>query len=76
MSNADFVSFEPKTHFTRREFVMTTHATGFAAAVQPVAAQTQITTDTQGLEAGEVKIPVSDGQMQPRSRLIERIGQG
>ena len=63
MSNADFASFEPKTHFSRREFVMTTLATGFAAAVQPVAAQTQITTDIQGLEAGEVKIPVKDGQM-------------
>ena len=36
---------------------MTTLATGFAAAVQPVSAQTQITTDTQGLTAGEVKIP-------------------
>ena len=35
---------------------MTTLATGFAAAVQPVSAQTQITTDTRGLEAGEVKI--------------------
>ena len=63
MSNADFASFEPKTQFTRREFVMTTLASGFAAAVQPVAAQTQITTDTQGLDAGEVKIAVSDGQM-------------
>jgi len=63
MSDADFASFELKTRFTRREFVMTTLATGFAAAVQPVSAQTQITTDTQGLEAGEVKIPVSDGQM-------------
>ena len=59
----DFVNFEPKTQFTRRDFVMTSLATGFAAAVQPVAAQTQITTDTQGLDAGEVKIPVKDGEM-------------
>ena len=42
---------------------MTTLATGFAAAVQPVAAQTQITTDTQGLTAGEVKVRVQDGEM-------------
>jgi len=42
---------------------MTTLATGFAAAVQPVAASTQVTTDTQGLTAGEVKIPVKDGQV-------------
>ena len=48
MRNPDFINFEPKTHFTRRDFVMTTLATGFAAAVQPVAASTQITTDTAG----------------------------
>ena len=57
------VNFEPKTHFSRRDFVMTTLATGFAAAVQPVAAQTQVTTDTQGLTAGEVKVKVADGEM-------------
>jgi carboxymethylenebutenolidase len=38
------------------DLVMTTLATGFAAAVQPVSAQSQVTTDSQGLEAGEVKI--------------------
>jgi len=63
MRNPDFINFEPKTHFTRRDFVMTTLATGFAAAVQPVAASTQVTTDTQGLTAGEVKVPVKDGQV-------------
>jgi len=47
---------------TRREFAVTTLATGFALAVQPVSAQT-ITTDAVGLEAGEVKIPVSDGDI-------------
>jgi carboxymethylenebutenolidase len=47
---------------TRRQFAVTTLATGFALAVQPVSAQT-ITTDTSGLEAGEVKIPVPDGQI-------------
>src|ERR1700682_1734436 len=41
---------------TRRPAPMTTLATGFAAAVQPISAQTQIATDTQGLEAGEVMI--------------------
>jgi carboxymethylenebutenolidase len=43
----------------RRGFLMTSLATGFALAVQPVTAQT-ITTDTNGLMAGEVKIPVKD----------------
>ena len=45
---------------TRRGFVVTTLAAGFALSVQPVSAET-ITTDTRGLDAGEVKIPVSDG---------------
>jgi carboxymethylenebutenolidase len=36
--------------------------TGFAAAVQPVS-QTQITTDTEGLAAGEVKIATREGEM-------------
>lgn len=51
-----------KADFSRRLFMATTLATGFAAAVQPVSAET-ITTDTDGLEAGEVKIPVADGEM-------------
>ena len=42
---------------------MTTLATGFAAAVQPVQAQTLVTTDTLGLVAGEAKIPVKDGEI-------------
>ncbi|MBK8323135.1 MAG: dienelactone hydrolase family protein [Betaproteobacteria bacterium] len=63
MRDPEFINFEAKPGFSRREFVMTTLATGFAAAVQPVAAQTQITTDTQGLAAGEVKVPVKDGEM-------------
>jgi len=58
----DLSALEPKMIFTRREFVVTTLATGFALATQPVSAQT-ITTDTAGLTAGEVKIPVSDGQI-------------
>jgi carboxymethylenebutenolidase len=58
----EFASHFPKTSFTRRGFVMTSLGTGFAAAVLPVSAQT-ITTDTKGLTAGEVKIPVADGQI-------------
>src|SRR5580658_9047916 len=56
----DLLSLLPRTHFNRREFVVTTLATGFAMAVRPVSAET-ITTDTKGLEAGEVKIPVIGG---------------
>ncbi len=49
--------------FTRRAFVKTVLAAGFAAAVRPVSADSVITTDTRGLIAGEVKIPVPDGAM-------------
>ena len=63
MRNPDFVNFEPKTQYTRREFVMTTLASGFAMAVQPIAAQTRVTTDANGLEAGEVKIRTRDGEI-------------
>jgi carboxymethylenebutenolidase len=48
---------------TRRDFVVGSLATGFALAVQPVCAQTMIVTDTQGLTAGEVKIPTKDGDI-------------
>ncbi|MDZ7958029.1 MAG: dienelactone hydrolase family protein [Aulosira sp. DedQUE10] len=48
---------------TRRNFIATaTLATGFALAVQPISAQA-ITTDTKGLVAGAVKIPVQDGEI-------------
>jgi carboxymethylenebutenolidase len=48
---------------TRRDFVTGSLATGFALAVQPVCAQTMIVTDTNGILAGEVRIPTRDGQI-------------
>ena len=45
----------------RRDFLVNKLAVGFALAVQPIIAQTTITTDATGLTAGEVKIPVKDG---------------
>ena len=62
-SNADFDSLLPPLTLTRRGFIATSLATGFAAAAGSVAAQNVITTDTQGLTAGEVRIPVGDGEM-------------
>jgi carboxymethylenebutenolidase len=53
----------PKSRWSRRGFVMTSLATGFAISVQPIAAQTVITTDTSGLTAGEVKVPAKDGEV-------------
>jgi carboxymethylenebutenolidase len=46
----------------RREFAVTTLAAGFALSAQPVSAE-PITTDTKGLTAGEVKIPVKGGEI-------------
>jgi carboxymethylenebutenolidase len=70
--HADALSLLPKTDWSRRGFVVTSLASGFALAVRPVSAQT-ITTDTKGLEAGEVKIPTSDGQM-PAYRAMPASG--
>lgn len=56
-------SLHPPLHVTRRGFVQTSLGAGFAAAVLPVSAQTMITTDTEGLTSGEVKIPTGDGEM-------------
>ena len=62
----------PRSQWSRRGFVMTSLATGFALSVQPVSAQT-ITTDPNGLDAGEVKVPVADGAM-PAYRAMPAQG--
>ena len=58
--------------FSRRSFVTTMLASGFALAVQPVSAQT-ITTDGRGLTAAEVKILVKDGEI-PGYRAMPATG--
>ena len=60
------------TEVTRRGFMMTTLAVGFALAVRPVSADT-IVTDAEGLTAGEVKIPTSDGAI-PAYRAMPAVG--
>lgn len=59
---ADQISLVPKLDISRRLFAVTSLAAGFAAAVMPVSAAT-ITTDTEGLDAGEAKVPVRDGEI-------------
>jgi carboxymethylenebutenolidase len=56
---SDIANMLGRTELSRREMVVTSLAAGFAMAVQPVAAET-ITTNADGLTAGEVKIPVGD----------------
>lgn len=60
---SEFDSLVPAVPFTRRGFLMTSVASGFALAALPVAAQTTIHTPAEGLEAGETKIPVADGEL-------------
>lgn len=59
----EFESLVPEQAFSRREFIITGLGAGFALAVQPVMAQTAIHTDVQGLSAGEIRVPVKDGDM-------------
>ncbi len=59
----------------RRDFFVTSILAGaFALAVQPIAAQTKITTDSNGLIAGEVKIPVSDGEIPAYRAMPDKKG--
>jgi carboxymethylenebutenolidase len=58
---------------TRRRFLFTSLAAGFALSVQPVTGQTVITTDAAGLVAGEVKVPVKDGEI-PAYRAMPEKG--
>lgn len=68
----ELVSLLPKMNWSRRGFVVTTLASGFALSVRPVTAET-ITTSAEGLEAGEVKIPTADGEM-PAYRAMPAKG--
>jgi carboxymethylenebutenolidase len=57
----DVAGLFPRMDLSRRGFVVTSLATGFALSVKP--AKATITTDTEGLTTGEVKIPVADGEI-------------
>jgi carboxymethylenebutenolidase len=60
---------------TRRQFIkVSAIAAGFALAAHPIFAQQVITTDTDGLVAGEVSIPVEDGEI-PAYRAMPATGQ-
>ncbi len=75
-SSSDLKSLLPDIEpENRREFMVKKLAVGFALAVQPICAQTAITTDANGLTAGEVKIPVADGVI-PAYRACPGKGRG
>jgi carboxymethylenebutenolidase len=72
-SGPELDSLIGRTALTRREMMMTTLAVGFAAAALPVSADTVITTSPEGLTAGEVRIPVADGEI-PAYRAMPAKG--
>src|SRR5574343_540821 len=55
----------------RRGFVRAALGTGFAAAALPVCAQTVVKTSAEGLDAGEVQIPVGDFRL-PAYRAVRQ----
>lgn len=65
-------TFVDPSQLSRRGFVASMLAGGFALAVQPVSAQT-IRTDSSGLVAGEVTIPVTGGGI-PGYRAMPAAG--
>jgi carboxymethylenebutenolidase len=72
----DIVNINPEAPILdRREFLVTSilAAGVYGAAVTPIQAQTRITTDDKGLTAGEVKIPVADGEI-PAYRAMPAKG--
>jgi carboxymethylenebutenolidase len=64
MDQQDFDSLLPELRLNRRDFIATTLGGGFALAVQPIMAQTVIQTDSQGLTASFIQIPVNDGMLE------------
>jgi carboxymethylenebutenolidase len=68
MATSDLESLMPDIPpENRRDFLMRKLAVGIALAVRPMGAQT-ITTDTKGLTAGEVEVPMADKKMVPAYR--------
>lgn len=60
---ADFDSLVPAARLTRRSFIVTATAAGFALATQPIHAQTVIKTDDTGLETGNATVDTGSGAL-------------
>ena len=74
ITHPDAAPFLPRTHYNRRDFLVTSLAAGFALAVQPANADAVIKTPDTGLVTGEVKIPVGDGDMPAYRAMPEGDG--
>lgn len=75
LDDPDLASLLPAVGFTRRQFLVSTLATGFALATHPVSAATVIHTPTTGLATGETRVPVDDGELPAYFAKPERDGQ-
>jgi carboxymethylenebutenolidase len=63
LGNPDLNSLHPDVKFTRRGFIASTIATGFALSAGSAVAQTAIKTPEDGLEVGATQISVQGGNM-------------
>ncbi|HTO50242.1 MAG TPA: dienelactone hydrolase family protein [Burkholderiales bacterium] len=59
----DLESLMPAVPFSRRGFLVSSAASGFALAAGPLIAQQAIKTPADRLDVGEVKVPVPGGEM-------------
>ena len=62
-SDPHLESLLPEVKFSRRGFIASSVATGFALSAGPLMAQTAINTPATGLDSGMVSIPVAGGNM-------------
>ena len=70
----DSESLEPGPGFSRRGFLVTSLAAGFALATHPVTAQTMIHTPATGLDAGETKIQIGGVEIPAYYAVPEKSG--
>jgi carboxymethylenebutenolidase len=63
VTTPDLDSLVPAVPFSRRGFVVSSLAAGFAVSAGPLMAQTMIRTPMDGLVGGDVKIPTAGGDM-------------
>ena len=74
LDDPHFNSLVPEVKFTRRSFITTSVAAGFALSAGPIAAQTAIITPIDGLKATDIKVAVDGGQMPGYVVMPEKPG--
>jgi carboxymethylenebutenolidase len=76
MDGDSMISLTERGLSRRTAMVGTALGSSFALSVQPVCAQTMITTPADGLMAGEVKVKTKDGKEMAAYRAMPATGQG